>query len=233
MPQWDLKATRDLLKARYGPAQLACVADPLRAITVRFAHAGYHFAEVRRLLTENIDAKLPSVNIYELTFPGTKGWSDLQEGLVKVEAHMIACAQAIHSVPDALAHVAYFAAGLNIPVHKLGEHVIGLKSLLKSSLLVGRGFASVHDSLDQLRQDPAFAILDALVNYGKHRGLPDPVLEVDPEGRAEPYAMHFAPFEYRDRHHALTEVEKLLSPAYSAVNSTVIRTGQLIHAALQ
>ncbi len=233
MQSWDIKETCELIEARYGHVQVASVRDSCRSLTIRFAHASYHFAEIKRLLGENIDAKLPDSNIYELTFPGTDKWSELQRGLLYVEAHMIACAQAIHAVPDALSHVAYYAAGLNLPKHRLAEHRIGLKNLLSSSLLSRTAFASVHSSLTQLREDDAFKTLDALVNYGKHRGLPDPVLEVEPEEKSGPYAMHFPSFMHNDVPYVRMEVETLLAPAYEAVNTAVVRTGHLILDALR
>ena len=126
MTQWNIQLSRNLIKQRHGVAQLALARNALRAVTVRLDHARYHFLELKRLLREHIDDELVEQNLYDIALPGGKGWDALQEGLVKVEAHMIACAQSVHAVPDALAHLAFFAAGLNFAQKPLREENVSI-----------------------------------------------------------------------------------------------------------
>ena len=232
MTPWHIKATRELIGRRHGPNQLMLVRNAIRASTVRLDHARYHFHELKRLLREHIDEKLVERDIYDLALPGAPGWDALEEGLVQVEAHMIACAQAIHAVPDALAHLAFFSAGLNLLPKPIREDRVSLKVLLQAGALSGVGWLDVEACLADLASDPAFIALDAVVNYNKHRGLPDPALQLEPDDHPAPYAMQFESFSYGGSLRPRVEVEKLLAPAYAAVSQGAVRTGNAINSQL-
>lgn len=232
MSAWDIKTTRYLLMQQYGPAQLGRVRNAIRATTVRLDHAAYHFGELRRLLREHIDEKLVERDLYDVAMPGRDEWSALQQGLLHVEAHMIACAQSVHAVPDALAHIAFYAAGLNLVPNPLREDKISLKFLLRQRRDQRSGWLDVQSSLRTLADDPAFTALDAIVNYNKHRGLPDPALQLKPDDHPGLYAMQFASFSYGGVVQPCIEVERCLAPAYAAVSQAVVRTGNAINAAL-
>lgn len=232
MTQWNIQLSRNLIKQRHGVAQLALARNALRAVTVRLDHARYHFLELKRLLREHIDDQLVEQNLYDIALPGGKGWDALQEGLVKVEAHMIACAQSVHAVPDALAHLAFFAAGLNFAQKPLREENVSIKTLLANSTLVAAGHGAVQVALRELADNPSFAALEAAVNYAKHRGLPDPALQLEPEDHPGPYAMQFESFAYGGVVRPRVEVERMLAPAYVAVSQAVVRTGNAINACL-
>jgi hypothetical protein len=222
----------------YGPAQLSAARNALRAVTIRLDHARYHFGELRRLLREQIDDKLPERDIYDIVMVGEPdSWANLHEGLLKVEAHMIACGQAVHSIPDALAHVAYYAAGLNPQTAASkrirNERAITLKNVM-ADLADGTGrFKAVGQRLMALAADPAYLALDATVNYGKHRGLPDPVLQLEPERHPAPYAMQFESFSYDGTVRPRVEVEALLAPAYATMSQATVEVGEAINAALR
>jgi hypothetical protein len=232
MTRWHIESTRKLLQSRYGSRQLAIARNALRAVTVRLDHAQYHFGELRRLLREHIDDKLQERDIYSVAMPWGKEWAALQAGLVEVEAHMVACAQSVHSVPDALAHVAYYSAGLNLRQASLREDKVSLKTLLNARLLYATGHAAVEEELRNLAAEPAFSALDAVVNYAKHRGLPDPALQLEPEDHPAPYAMQFESFNYGGVTRPRVEVESLLAPAYASVSKAVVNTGNAINACL-
>lgn len=232
MTQWHIQLSRDLITRRHGAGQLALARNAFRAATVRLDHARYHFLELKRLLREHIDDKLVEQNLYDVALPGSEGWDVLQDGLIKVEAHMIACAQSVHAVPDALAHIAFYAAGLNFAQKPLSEEKIPLKTLLATSALIAVGHGTVQQSLRELADDPSFAALEAVVNYAKHRGLPDPALQLEPEDHPTPYAMQFESFSYGGIVRPRVEVERLLAPAYVAVSHAVVRTGNAINACL-
>jgi len=233
---WDIKATRDLLART--PAQLYASRNALRAVTVRLDHAGDHFRELRRLLQKHIDDKLPERDIYDIVMAAEPDeWANLHEGLLEVEAHMIACGQAIHSIPDALAHVAYYAAGLNpnqsVPGKRIrGERDITLKNVMADLDEANGRFSAVAQRLKKLAADPAYLALDATVNYGKHRGLPDPILQLEPDNHPAPYAMQFESFTYDGRVQPRVEVEALLAPAYAAMSQAAVEVGEAINAVL-
>jgi hypothetical protein len=232
MTRWDIKATRDLLTRCYGPSQLALARNALRATTVRLDHAAYHFREVRRLLREHIDDKLVERDIYDIAMPGGDEWEVLQDGLLQVEAHMIACAQSIHAVPDAVAHVAFYSAGLNLIAKPIRENKVSLKVLLETGALRFAVWNPVEACLDAMVKNSSLAALDAVVNYNKHRGLPDPTLQLEPNDRAAPYAMQFEAFSFGGSVRPRVEVERLLAPAYAAVSQGAVNAGNAINSAL-
>jgi len=58
-------------------------------------------------------------------------WAILDDGLAMAEANVLACAQAIHTIPDSLAHVLYYALGLNLEASKLEHREISVGSVTK------------------------------------------------------------------------------------------------------
>jgi len=124
MPPWNLEETREHVERRYGDIQLQVVRKCLESVVDRQRYAGYHFHEHKRLLAEHIDAKLASKSIYEITLPfNSQQQSDLDFCLTRVRANIVACIQSTHSLADILAHVVYFALGMNLRGNALPEHM--------------------------------------------------------------------------------------------------------------
>lgn len=230
MDRWDIAETRDQMVALFDSGQLVLARNCLRAVDVRFRHSQYHFQEIQRLLRAHFDDRLEITDMVSLTFfPGPEEQNALEACLIRVEAHMIACAQSIHSVADALAHVVYYGIGGNLSPNPLAEGRISLGSVVVRLQERGPSCLEIEQALATLRADPGFDHIDAIVNYGKHRGLPDPRLQIGPEGSDSPYAMEFGGFEFRSKRHADTEFEAVLAPAYAATSRAVVDTGRAIN----
>lgn len=192
---------------------------------------GTTFYESKRLLEEHIDAKLDKQTIYDLTWPtDPENWGELMHCLMKVEANLIACAQAVHALGDILAHAAYFAMGINLGPKALQEDKINLSSV-EGLALSDPKFNDVGRKLQILRNDHGFIGIAALVNHSKHRGLIEPRLSVEPNDTT-PYVMEFGAFRYRTKDYAERGVQDVLGPGYDAASKAVVDTGNAINAAL-
>ena len=230
MPRWNISETRKLVEARYGRAQITLARHCLRSVTERLRHGQYHFQEARALLKSHIDDRLPSESIYTLAWPtDPEAWSDLDHCLMKVEAHMIACAQAVHSLADTLAHVVYYSLGLNSSPTELLEQVVSVDTVLEALATLSPARSAVAAPLASLRTDPAFVLVAAIVNHSKHRGFPESRLSIEPAHTEAPYAMEFGAFAYKKQQYAEREIAEALAPGYEAASRAVVDTGNAIN----
>lgn len=233
--RWHIEKTRELVCRQYGAAQLALVRPSMRSVLARMDHARYHFREARAVLQQTIDERFDREKLYDaVLFVDPQGWQAIENGLIKVEAHMMASAQAIHAVADTLAHVVYFSLGLNLPkpwkdrevdLRKVMEAVNGLRQNRPS-------YQAVFSVLETLRSNDPFKAVHAIVNHSKHRGIPEPVLALQDDNSDRLYDMQFGHFMYDDSYQPRTEIKELLEPAYAAVSRAVIDTGNAINEVL-
>lgn len=232
MARWHIAETRDRVSARFGPGQLELMKNCLRSVCERQRHARFHFQEARRLMKEHIDDRLAETSIHQITWP-----IDPEERVafdfcfMAVEAHVIACSQAIHSVADNLAHVAYFAFGVNLGTHKLNERDVSLQRVAE---VLSKHFPGSSEAVLVLRRlhcDPAFKVVEAFVNTTKHRGYADTRINVDPINPGSRYSLEFGAFDYRDVDHPERDIESVLAPAYAAASAAVVECGNAINAA--
>ncbi|QLQ02290.1 MAG: hypothetical protein HZY77_04945 [Thiobacillus sp.] len=233
MPRWDVALTRQLIEQRYGREQLYRARHCLRAVHERQRHARYHFQEAKRLLKTHIDDRLETESIHALTlFPEAKERATLDECLMMVEANMIACAQGIHSIPDSLAHVVYFALGQNLGPKPLKECDVSVRSIVTVLAASTPKHIEIEHILRGVADQPSFAALNAIVNHGKHRGIVEPCLAIEPVGRDTPYAMEFGAITYGGRNYPEREIEEVIAPAYEVASHAVVDIGNAINRAL-
>ncbi len=233
LDRWDRSKTQRLIQERLGRAQLEDAKHCLRSVDARMRHSAYHFQEAKALLRENIDECLDTEKLFNIALlVDLDGRQKLDKCLLKVEAHMIACAQAIHAIPDILSHVVYFALGLNLGHSPLKGRDVTLYKVIKALSVNPASYVAVTSVLEKLVTDTAFTALEAAVNHGKHRGVPDPVLALAAPGSPSLYSMEFGAFVYGDFHHPQREMTELLAPAFAAVSRAVVDTGNAINAVL-
>lgn len=233
MPPWNIEQTRTLMADRHGSEQPELANNCLRSVTERMRHARYHFQEARRLLKEAIDDRLPIESIYLVTWPTqAEERSAFNSCLMMVEANAIACAQAIHSIADNLAHVVYFAMGMNLGARALRERDVTILRVIAELEANQPRYADVAKTLKTFLAEPSFIAVEAFVNVAKHRGYSETRLNIDPPGRASPYILEFGAFAYRDVAHPEREIEEVLAPAYAATSRAVVETGDAINLVL-
>ncbi len=230
MARWHIAETKKLIELHFGWDQHQRSRHCIRAVQERLRHARYHFSETRRLLKEAIDSRLPGESIYSITWPSSsEEYSTLESELMKAEAHSIACAVAIHSIADNLAHVAYFALGLNLGPNPLRERDVTAKSVVQALRRSFRPDETAAQTIEHLLADQAFQTISAFVNVAKHRGFSESRINLEPENRGEPYLFEFGSFTYDGVAYAEREIEEVLAPAYAEASSAVVHTGIALH----
>ena len=185
-------------------------------------------------MTEHIDSRLPHESIYQITWPNDdEARMEFDSCFMKVEAHVIACAQAIHALADNLAHVAYFALGVNSGHHALAESQVTLHRVTSVLDAHFRHCREVTDVLKALKAEPAFIAIDAFVNTTKHRGFAETRICIDPtDDGVTPFRLEFGSFAYRETAHPESDIEQVLAPGYAAASRAVVGCGNAINASL-
>ena len=222
-----MEETRRLVEKHFGKNQRECFNSYTKPFNHRLYHARYHFQEVQRLLKEEIDEKLPDKSIVELLLVEADSFQPI---FLKIEAHMIACAQSIHSITDIFSHATYYALGLNLGQKPLNDQNINFKNVIKS--INEERFLTIRNKMNELLENNLYKTLESLVTQGKHRGLPEPTIVIETEKNIKPYNLQFSKFNFRDKKHSEYEFQELLSPAYAMTSQMVVRCGILINEAL-
>ena len=113
----------------------------------------------------------------------------------QTEAHTIAAAQAIHSVPDILAQALYLAFRLDTirPMRECDRTMTSVVRALKSASI-----GSVSAPVEELLTSDIFKYLRAFVNTTKHRSLIDYSFHMSVED-SEDFGLSIFPFVYQDR----------------------------------
>ena len=234
MPRWDLQETREQVERRYGNSQLQIIRKCLESIVDRQRYAGYHFYESQRLLTAHIDDRLVSKSIYEITLAfEPKEKVELDLCLTQVSANIVACIQSMHSLADILAHVVYFALGLNNGSNKLKEQEIYIGSVARLLRKIPE-FGELTRILEGISTHPDFVYLGALVNHSKHRSIVGTVLSVDPPvDGTPPYALLFDEFTYREIPYVRRDIKSFLEPTYAWLSQEIVNCGNALNQVLK
>jgi hypothetical protein len=233
MARWDIGKTRELVAAKHGPQQIELMRNCLRSVYERQRHARFHFQEARNIMKRHIDDRLSEESIFQITWPADEeDQFEFDKCFMQVEAHVIACAQAIHSLADNLAHVAYFSLGVNLSPHSLRERDVALDSVVKVLSTKFPAGVDVAAALGALSSEASFQLVNAFVNTTKHRGYPETRINIDPTTQHAPYMLEFGAFDYRSQAHPAREIEQVLMPSYAAASKAVVTCGNAINAAL-
>lgn len=234
--QWNIDETRRLVNTRWGHGQLWKIRPVLRASTVRMLHANYHYAEYERIVSAHVDQPLAAgTDIWTIGLPGSR--QEVEQSnlfFIQCEAHLFACAQAIHATGDILAHVAFYALGLNLGDEPFKRRVDlnSMADFLKKTRLTDTKLEPLSDEFEKLRQSDEFLEINALVNQLKHHGGPTVNLALEPE-EGQPYEVRFDEFERPDGPRPAKAARQVLSSAYERVNVATVNIGRALNGWLQ
>lgn len=235
LPRWDKEETCQLVHAQYGAGQLILLKPAQRAVSYRLAHAEYHYREYLRIAQAHIDSKLQTgSDIWEITSPtNDEEANSLAKFYIECEAHLYAFVQAVHAVPDNLAHVVYYVLGLN-----LGAGIKPRVSLDSIETHVGRMrqtnpmLNAVADLLTGLKKSGTFVDLNNLVNQLKHHGGPSVRMALQPSGE-KAYEVQFDDFVRDGEPRAAVAVDQFLAESYRVLNVAVVDVGIALNTWLQ
>lgn len=194
MTTWDLQETRKTVERIYGRDQLQLIAPCLRSVADRQGYAYVHYQDFRKLLEDYLKSNaehLPETFLYWTSLDG--GQEEFDEFILRVGAQVTACVQSLHSIPDILAHVIYFAIGLNLD-NSIDAHKVNVGSVSQKLQLIP-GAVELRRILNSFKDGGAH--LSALANRAKHRSVVLPSFSEDWTGqRAERHTILIQRFEH-------------------------------------
>ncbi len=173
---WDSKELRKLVEERHGQGQCELLRHPLNSAILKLQFARYHAAESARVLRESIPVNIENETTEAAkqllrAFLSAEERAALKNTHFKAEAHLIAFAQALHSVADILAGVVYLALDLPGSLRiEIKPRKLNLNTVTNELAKVDRA-SGVVKSLRDFAQDQEFRYLSAYVNTTKHRSL--------------------------------------------------------------
>ncbi|MBP6202960.1 MAG: hypothetical protein KA435_07840 [Azonexus sp.] len=113
MSSWDIEQTRQDVRRLFGDDQLELARPCLRSVVDRQTYARIHFKDARAKIESYTQTALQDTSLFEVTFCDSEAWVEFNIFIREVGAHLTACVQSIHAVPDILAHAIYYSLGFN------------------------------------------------------------------------------------------------------------------------
>lgn len=226
---WHITKTRSLIERAFGPGQLALARPSLKSVIDRQEYARYHYQEVMDLVSSFAAEHLTDRLLFDVALGQDESRIAFETLMTKLGAHVIACVQCIHSIPDILAHTFYYSLGLNQQRQQLDERAISVDSVGR---LLGANpkYSDLAASLRSLSSEGQARHVAALANHGKHRSIVQPLLNEDLTGeRADRHEVRFASFRYRDVLYPEITVSNLLEPEYARSSRVTIEAGEKLN----
>lgn len=153
--------------------------------------------------------------------------------IVKMSAHALAAVQSIHSIPDILAHVAYFSAGLNLGAVAIDEREVNVQSVV-GALRRDHDFSVLEPLLESSQRGKSWTHLANLANLSKHRSVVRTSLNEDLTGRREHHREpHFAAFERGGKYYPRRAMTEVLEPEYDRLAVLMVEFGNTLTAQLR
>lgn len=233
MARWDIEETREHIRRLFGDDQLEVAKPCLRSVVDRQTYARIHFQDAKTKIDSYTQTALQDASLFEVTFCDSEAWVEFNIFLREVGAHLTACIQSIHAVPDILAHAIYYSIGLNQTPDALKPRDICAGSVLRL-LRREQQLNTISTLLESLVNAKTFAHLAALANQAKHRSIVFPSFNEDLTGtREKRHMVVFPAFVYDDSTFPQVFADEFLAEEYERSSRCVIDTGIEINAVLQ
>ncbi len=211
--KWKIKELEDAIRNTHGDKYVDAIHEPLQSFTWKSEMAYFHAYEAEQILKEAV-ASTPGINegdqpsiaygkaVVFASSPGETG-EHLRLARFKAEAHIIASAQALHSLTDIVCYVVYWAYRLDTMPNAPAKKRLNLHSTLRT-LNVFPQYSTTASLIQAVFDAPEFKYLAAYVNTTKHKSLISSTMSASfvPEKRG---GMRIKSFYYTDpvgnRHH--------------------------------
>lgn len=233
MATWHVEETREHIRRVFGNAQLELARPCLRSVDDRQIYARVHFQDAKAKIDSYLQLALQDASLFEVTFGDSEAWVEFNNFIREVGAHLTACVQSIHAVPDILAHATYYSLGLNRVAGALKARDICAGSVLK---LLRRDpeLNAIATLLESLLSTQGFIHLSALNNHAKHRSIVFPMLNEDLTGtRDKRHMVVFSSFVYDDCTFPEVFADDFLAVEYERSSQFVVDVGIELNAVLQ
>lgn len=200
--------------------------------------AQYHYGEIDRLLKAFRRKHLADQHLLVAIHGGNERSRIAFESLmIKAGAHVIACIQAMHAIPDILASGVYLALGLNQAQDALADRKVNLANVT-NRIKRDPPWAALAGLLKAVSEGAKYDHLAALSNLSKHRTVIKHSLSQDVTGnRQNLHEFQIPSFEKVTEggvnHYPTISLAELLSPEFSRMGGLVIHVGHKIDEALE
>ena len=223
MTTWDIKQTHNLIHKRFCDEQLKLARRSIQSLFDRQNYTQYHYQEIVALFDAfQVEHLARTTSI--LTLVG-KEQRELDDFILKIGAHGLACLHCLHSITDILAHAIYFSLGLNLEPKPLSERGISLESVT-TKLRLDTKFLSILNRLENYTQSAAYKHLAAASNLSKHRSVVSSSLNEDWSGSsAERHSLQFVAFNYLGAQFPARTIQAVLQPVFENVGAVIVDTG--------
>ncbi len=229
---WDVKQTREHVRRIYGADQLALVRPCLRSLADRQIYAQIHFRDARAKAESYVQTHLQQSSLLEIV-ADEQAWDDFNIVIREIGAHLTACVQSIHAIPDILAHAVYYSLAYNLSPTFLNPRSITVGSVVKL-LRANQGLAELADLLEELARGGAFPHLSALANLAKHRSIVFPALEEDSSAaRDNTHSVVFPEFQREGSTYPKVFAEEFLALEHHRCSKLLVESGITLNALLQ
>lgn len=224
-PVWDLEATRKIIGKLYGKDQLLLARQSLNSAIDRRDFAHFHFHEAMKRWDQHlIDVK--DCDPIEAVFGSGDDEIDDERArrMHELGAHVHACVQSLHTIPDIMAHGLYYGLALNQP-SPLGERAISAKSVTEK-LAGDPSLHGLQNLLKLMYSSGNFEYLDALNNHGKHRSIVQTAVWADLTGESkDPISLKFSGFKYSGTQRDGRDIRTVLTSEYERLARCIIDCG--------
>jgi len=235
---WDLSRTNSLVEKLFGREQHQIVQPCLRSIVDRQNFAQYHYSETARLLKSFQQKYLTGQPLFMAIHGGDENARTAFERLmIEAGAHVTACIQAVHAVPDILASGVYLALGLNLRQDALPDKNVNIATV-KDRVKSEAGCGALAALLQKVSAGEKYQHLSALSNLSKHRTVIRTSLNQDMTGTREKlHEFHLTAFKKPGKRgvkqYPSISLADLIEPEFLRLGKLVVQTGHKLNEVLE
>jgi hypothetical protein len=226
---WSHAVTSELVATLYGrPYANERFMQHAHSVSRRFEYAVYHYEEVLRLHDAFMQEHMKGRSYLKVRFGPIEGQAAMEAYIKAAQAHALALAQSVHSIPDIHAHTLYYALKLDdlpeaLKARDLGAHRV--RKLIQSR----NELQALGDLCKAFLDSDEFTYLDGLVNISKHRSLVLAGFFEDLTGtREERHELRINAFKYK-RQEGQRALKEVFPKLVNRCGAFVADTGNELH----
>jgi len=241
--KWEIKELEKAVRNACGDQYADAIREPLQSFSWKSDMAFFHACEAERILKEAI-AATPGINHHDplplatgkaVIIAASEAGQSLRLARFKAEAHIIASAQALHSLCDIVCHVVYWAYKLDTIPSAPATTRLNLHTILRTLYKLPQ-HTTTASLIQAVVDSPEFIYLCAYVNTTKHKSLviSSMAASMDGEGRG---GMRIGAFSYTDpvgKHYSFDRkwASDFLFPENQSVRLKLVAVGCSLNAYL-
>lgn len=196
--EWNPAELDEIVAQQQGKDAQQELLPPLRSLPRKLAMAEYHLDESLRLVSElsndpNKDEIVAATLAVLGRPPGGTSKSDYEQALFRAEAHLIAMAQALHSMADVMGKVIWISLGLDSKLSKRIKPWRRYLHTIAEQMQKDDVARRVVDAAQVFLKEVDFRYLADYVNQTKHHCLIDTTHAIDMKDRE--HGLRIAEFE--------------------------------------